>query len=161
MGWEVSWMFEGIKITDILTSIGTIGAVIVSLYLSFKNEKKKGIVTVNNVYIKEMNENGETGWCSYRICLYNKGNKNIHVRNLTVYRTAFLVFRKVYHLDYSHLKELKIEVKEDSIVEVDLDFREDNRRWEALGLNIKYFRLVHVVFQDIEGKKYKTEFVLN
>lgn len=154
-------MFEDIKITDILTSIGTIGAVIVSLYLSFRNEKKKGIVTVNKVYISEEIENRIINRWSYRICLYNKGNKNIHLRNLTVYRTPFLAFRKIYHFDYSNLKEFKGEIKGDSIVEVDLDFREDNEKWRSLGLNIKFFRSVHVVFMDIEGKKYKTQFYLN
>lgn len=153
-------MFEDIKITDILTSIGTIGAVIVSVYLAVRNDRKRAVITHSRGVLREKTQSGENITGIDRLCFYNKGIKKIHLRKMLVYRKASLFSKKALHINFGGISEFNREIAGDSIEIVDIDFTYDDEIQEVLGVDVSRLNKVYVIFEDVAGKKYKTKFKL-
>jgi len=153
-------MFEGVSITDWLTSIGTVGAVIVSLYLSIKGQSKQGVITYSTIKEKIIENDKEKDVTIYKICFYNTGNKNIYLRKMTVNRLALIGNKKYMHHKYLGNSEFIETVAADSIVEINIDFEDDDKIRHNLGLRTYFLTKVCVEFEDVTGKKYKKYFNL-
>ncbi|MCJ0933022.1 hypothetical protein MST22_17865 [Virgibacillus halodenitrificans] len=148
---EINIVYDLGKITDWLSAIGTIGAVIVALHLSRKDRKPQAKVTASFGYGVTNDGNVSTDPLYISIEIVNQGIVPIYLSEATIQLNKWTAERMVF-LNGDH--KVNTLLKPGEFHEHKLDYNDFKNYYLGKGINKIN---TNAFYLDAGGKKYKTK----